>query len=261
MKRFISSLLMGCASSWAFAQGGLLLVDPAPEQHATLSYGATLFGFPKEPGSTRLSALPIPAFEWMDPSGAFVSTDIGLGWNFSSRKDLQMGVRLYLDPPRNDQSSGRVSGLSHIPWRVERTFFANWWPVEFAQLQSSVRTGLGPNEDGTLAELGTSFGAPVSSTVLIGGTIGMSWANSAWRQSFFGVDATAAASSGISKFQAGAGWQDFQTSLGVEWKMAPQYRIDARLDQWRLLGAAAASPITQSRWQRGFVISIWRDLN
>jgi outer membrane scaffolding protein for murein synthesis (MipA/OmpV family) len=261
MKRCISALILLSAVSLSFAQGGLLLIDPPPERKASISYGATLIGFPREPGSASLSYLPIPAFEWMDPSGAFLSTDMGLGWNFSARKDLQIGVRLYLDPPRNDTQSGKVSGLSPIPWRLERTAFANWWPVEFAQLQSSVRTGLGPNEDGTLAEFGSSFGAPLSPSVLLGGTIGMTWANGAWRQSFFGVNTTAAASSGLSTFQAGGGWQDFQTSVGLEWKMSPQYRLDARLDQWRLLGAAAASPITQSRWQRGFVLSIWHDLN
>ena len=261
MKKTIFALILSLFTGAAFGQGGLLLIDPIPQGHATVSYGATLFGFPQEPGASSLSSLPIPAFEWLDPSGAFFSTDIGLGWNFSARKDLQIGVRLYIDPPRNDQQIGKVSGLPKIPWRIERTAFANWWPVEYAQLQSSVRTGLGPNEDGTLAEMGTSFGAPISPSILLGGTIGITWANGPWRQSFYGVNSMAAKSSGLAPFQAGAGWQDFQTSVGLEWKMAPQYRLDARLDQWRLLGAAAASPITQSRWQRGFVISVWRDLD
>jgi len=261
LKKILSSLVLSFVTGAAFGQGGLLLIDSPPQDHATVSYGATLFGFPREPGAQTLSYLPIPAFEWMDPSGAFFSTDIGLGWNFSSRKDLQIGVRLYIDPPRSHQQIGKLSGLPKIPWRIERTVFANWSPVEFAQLQSSFRTGLGPNEDGTLAEMGTSFGAPMSPSILLGGTIGITWANGPWRQSFFGVNSAAAASSGLSAFQAGAGWQDFQTSLGLEWKMAPQYRLDARLDQWRLLGAAAASPIAQSRWQRGFVLSIWRDLD
>jgi outer membrane scaffolding protein for murein synthesis (MipA/OmpV family) len=197
----------------------------------------------------------------MDPSGAFFSTDIGLGWNFSQRKDMQVGLRLYLDPPRNDTRVGKAVGLNHIPWRVERTVFANWWPVEFAGLQSSVRTGLGPNEDGVLAEWGGSIGAPVSASLVLGGTLGMTWANTAWRQAYFGIPSSVAQQSGLTPFQVGAGWQDFQTSLGFEWKMAPQYRLDARLDQWRLLGAAAASPITSSRWQRGFVLTIWRDLD
>lgn len=261
MIKKISALGLSVLAELAQAQGGLLLVDPAPHDQATVSYGVSVFGFPKEPGNRSQSYLPIPAFEWMDSSGAFFSTDIGAGWNFSQRKDLQIGVRLYLDPPRDDQQLGTVKGLSKIPWRIERTAFANWWPLEFLVLQSSLRTGLGSNEDGTLAEFGGSAGVPLNSSVTLGATLGMTWANSAWRQDFFGINSNVATLSGLPAFQAGAGWQDFQTSIGVEWKMDPQYRLDARIDQWRLLGAAAASPITQARWQHGFVLSIWRDLN
>jgi len=261
LKKLISIFFLSLLSSLAYGQGGLLLIDPPPQEHASVSYGGTVFAFPREPGSDSQSYLPIPAFEWMDPSGAFFSTDLGLGWNLSQRKDMQVGVRLYPDPPRKDSQIGRVVGLPNIPWRIERTVFANWWPVEFAGLQSSLRTGLGPNQDGILAEFGGSVGAPVSSSVILGATVGMTWANAAWRQAFFGINSNVAAQSGLSTFQAGAGWQDFQTSLGVEWNIAPHYRFDARLDQWRLLGAAAASPLTQARWQHGLILTIWRDLN
>lgn len=245
----------------ALAQGGLLLVDPPPDTGHTLSYGGTLFVFPKYLGAQSAEALPIPALEVMDSSGAFFSTDIGLGYNFSGRKDVQIGVRLYPSLPRRSGDDGHLHGIPDIPWRLERTVFANYWPLEFLGLQSSVRTGLGPNEDGVLTEAGMSVGAPVSSVLTVGGTLGMSYANANFRQSFFGVSGAVSQLSGYPQFQAGAGWQDFQTSIGFEWKMDQRLRMDVRLDQWKLLGAAGASPLTQSRWQRGLVFSVWHDLD
>ena len=241
------------------AAGGLLLVDPAPAQ-SQWSYGASALVFPTYPGAAEASVLPIPAFEWTHPSGAFVSTDLGLGWNLSGRKDLQLGVRLWPELPRRAGDGARLRGLPGIPLRIERTLFANWSPVEFAQLQSSLRTGLGPDERGSLVEAGVSAGAPLGSHLLVGLTLGMSWANGPYRQAWFGIDPAAAAAAGRAPFHAGAGWQDLQTALGAEWTVAERWRLVGRVEQWRLLGAAAASPLTESRWQHSLILSLWHDL-
>jgi outer membrane scaffolding protein for murein synthesis (MipA/OmpV family) len=264
-----------CALLWtilaaqrACAEGGLLLVDPRPAT-AQWSYGGTLFVFPRYPGSAGSSALPIPAFEWMHPDGAFVSTDLGLGWNLSARPDVQYGVRLWPDLPRRRGDGARLRGLPEIPLRIERALFLNWSPVEFARLQSTLRTGLGTDERGILAEAGVSAGAPLAPGLLAGLTVGMSWGNTAFRQSWFGIAPEVAAGAGRSAFHAGAGrsafhagagWQDLQTAVGLEWTFTPGWRLDMRSEHWRLLGAAAASPLTESRWQHGLVLSVWHDL-
>ncbi|MDE3009929.1 MAG: MipA/OmpV family protein [Pseudomonadota bacterium] len=256
---FLLVVLLGLMPGAAHAEGGLLLVDPVPET-AQWSDGATLFLFPSYPGAIRRDPLPIPAFEWLSPSGLFVSTDLGLGWNASRRKDLQYGVRLWPALPRSAGDGPRLHGLPGIPLRIERSLFANWIPFEFLQLQSTLRTGLGADGRGTLAEFGTSFGAPLGQRVVAGATIGMSWANQSWRQSWFGIDPQAAAASGYHPFLAGAGWQDFQLAVGGEWQLAEQWRLDIRTEHWRLLGAAAASPLTEARWQHGLVLSLWHDI-
>lgn len=243
------------------AEGGLLLVDAPPLDQAHLSYGGAAFAYPSYPGSASLSVLPIPAFEWTHPSGIFVSTDIGVGWNLSPWRNVQFGARLWPDLARRSSDGARLRGLRDIPLRVERTLFANWEPVPFAQLQSSLRTGLGPDARGTMLELGASIGAPVTSTVLLGLTAGVSRANTAWRQAFFGILPDQTQASGLPVFYAGAGWQDFQTAVGGEWQITHDWRLDVRLENWRLLGAAAASPLTESRWQHGLVLNLWHDLN
>lgn len=241
------------------AAGGLLLVDPVP-QHAEWSAGGSVFVFPTYPGSAQREALPLPAFEWIRPDGLFLSTDIGAGWNASRRRDLQYGIRLWPWLGRGESDGARLHGLPGIPPRLERAVFANWLPVEFAQLQSTVRSGVGRDGAGVLAEAGASIGAPLGEQLVAGLTLGMSWANGSYRQSWFGIDPGLAAASGRTPFQAGAGWQDFQCSLGGEWTLAPRWRLDLRTDHWRLLGAAAASPLTAARWQHGAVLSLWHDL-
>jgi outer membrane scaffolding protein for murein synthesis (MipA/OmpV family) len=244
----------------ARAEGGLLLIDPPPAS-VRWSYGASMFVFPRYPGAATASALPIPAFEWTHPSGAFISTDLGLGWNLSAQPALQYGFRLWPDLARRASDGARLRGLPEIPLRLERALFLNWSPAEFARLQSTLRTGLGGDERGVLAEAGASAGAPLTPHLLIGLTVGLSWGNTAFRQAWFGIAPEVAAGSGRTAFHAGAGWQDLQTAIGLEWALAQGWRLDARSENWRLLGAAAASPLTESRWQHGLVLSVWHDLD
>jgi len=252
------ALLLLLRAGPVLAEGGLLLVDPVPD-HSQLSAGATLFLFPRYPGSAQRDPLPIPAFEWLGANGLFASTDLGVGWNASHRKDLQFGVRLWPDLARSASDGARLRGLPGIPLRIERTLFANWIPLEFAQIQSSLRSGLGPDGRGVMAEAGASIGAPIGRQVLAGLTVGMSWANQSFRQGWFGIDPQVAAATGRPAFHAGAGWQDLQFAIGGEWQITSDWHLDLRTEHWRLLGAAAASPLTESRWQHGLVLSVWRD--
>ena len=265
----VSALLLASAmaAGGVYAEGGLLLVDAPPAHVATQSAGVTLFAMPAYPGGGGTRFLLIPAYEWRHPDGAFASTDLGLGWNLSHRADLQLGVRLWPIFARHAGDGARLAGQPAVPGGIERTAFLTWTPVPYAQLQSSLRTGFGADQRGVLTEVGGSIGAPLGRQVLAGVTIGMSYANAAYRRAYFSATpamAGAAAASGSSAASlpaAGGGWQDLQLALGAEWAPARHWRVDGRLERWRLLGAAAASPLTESRWQTAGVLSLWYDFS
>lgn len=258
-RRVVLAGLGSAVPGLAWAQGGLFLLDPPPEQQPSLSVGGGLLAYPAYPGSASLRLLPLPAFEWLAPNGLFASTEAGLGWNASTRADLQAGIRLLPVLGRTPDSATRVAHLPGIPLQVERTLFANWQPAPWAQVQSALRTGLAPGGQGVLAELGGSAGLPLAEHWLGGVTLGMSWGNGAWRQAIWGISASQAQASGLPVFTAGPGWQDLQLTFGAEWTMAPGLRLTGRLERTRLLGAAAASPLTESRWQTGGALTLWRD--
>ncbi len=259
-KTLLCLLCLGLPAS-AVAEGGLLLVDAPPAQAST-SVGATLLAMPAYSGSSSTRPLIIPAYEWRHPSGAFASTDLGLGWNLSRRPDLQFGVRLWPIFVRHMNEGPRLATQPGVPGGIERTAFLNWTPVPYAQLQSSLRTGFGADQRGVLAEAGFSVGAPIGAQVLVGITLGATFANAAYRRTYFAVrnPTTPVSFAGALPAVTGGGWQDLQAALGGEWQLAQQWRIDGRLERWRLLGAAAASPLAETRWQSAGVLSLWYDL-
>ncbi len=246
-------------SGSALAESGLLLLDAPPAQ-ATLAVGVSVLQFPRYGGSAASVMLPLPAVEWLAPSGAFASTTLGVGWNLSARRDVQWGVRFWPQPGRHSSDSARLQGLPDIPLRLQRSVFANWEPVEFAVVQSALNTGLGPDTRGVLAEAGITLGAPLGPHVLAGLTLGASYANAAYRQGLYGITPVQALAAGRSAFSAGAGWQDQQAALSAEWTIAKGWRFDAHIERHRLLGAAAASPVAESRWQSAALLSLWHDL-
>ncbi len=264
--------LAGCGAAavlQASADSGLLLLD-APPSRATLAVGVSAYQIPRYPGAHNDRQFVLPAVEWLGASGLFASTNLGLGWNLSDRKDVQWGVRLWPQLARRQGDGARLQGLSEIPARLERSLFANWEPVEFAVVQSAVNTGLGPDTRGILAEAGVTLGAPLGSQVLAGVTIGTSYANGPYRQGLFGVTPAQAAGAGNAAipglpvmrqpYALGGGWQNTQAIVSAEWTMAPAWRLDLHWERQRLLGAAAQSPLIDTRWQSSLLLTLWHDL-
>ncbi|RZU01194.1 MipA/OmpV family protein [Rivibacter subsaxonicus] len=241
------------AQGAAQAANGLILIGPPPAEGYKLSLGADLLVFPKFPGSDESRVWLIPGIEFKHHSGAFVSTDNGLGWNFGRGKELQYGVRLWPLFGRDDDA---LPGLPGVKDRIGGGLFANVAPLEFLVLQSSLMAGSGRNGSGLMGELGATVGAPVGPAILAL-TLGGSWANAEYRQSYFGVSAADAASSGLPVTTLGSGLQDLNLGLSLDAPIDDRWRLSGQLLVARLMGDAASSPITQSRQQTTLAMTLW----
>lgn len=241
----------------ACAQGGLILLDAPPHQAYRLSIGPTLLAFPRDPGSSQTQALLIPGLDFYTRQGLFVSTDNGVGWNLSQRDDLQWGLRLWPQLGRARNALGHP-GLPGVGDRLQKGLFANFAPLSYVLLQSSLLTGAGQGGDGVVGELGATvglpFGQPDNTFAL---SVGATWANGPYRQSYFGITPAMAQASGLPAWHVGAGWQDLNIGLVGEVPLNKRWTLSGQLSSARLLGAAAASPLTQSRDQSTLSLTLW----
>ncbi len=243
----------------AHALGGLIPIGAPPKEGFTLATGPALAGYPEAPGSDRTKTLPLVGVDFQSASGAFVSTEIGAGWNFSKREDLQFGARLWPVFGRNDDRS-RARGLDDIGNRLGVGLFLNYEPWEFLVLQSSLLAGSGSDRDGAQFEAGATIGAPLGDAVLLGLTLGTTWANGAYMRSYFGVTPAASAASGLPVFTPGAGRSDVNTSLNAEVRIDPRWKLSGQWLVARLIGDAGRSPVTLSRTQNTFSLTLWYQL-
>jgi len=259
--RSLLAALLGAAALLAArpaaAENGLLLIDAPPAEGYSLSAGPALLGYPSAPGSGRTETLLIPGVDFYSSLGFFASTEMGLGWNFSRRQDLQYGLRLWPVTGRDDDDDARLGRLDRFGTRLGRGVFLNYAPWEFLTLQSSVLAGSGRNGSGVQAEVGATVGARLGQASLVGLTLGTTWANRAHRRDYFGVTPQESQASGLPAWSPGAGWQDVSLALSGEIPINDRWKLSGQVSSTRLLGDAADSPVSPSRYDTNFSLTLW----
>jgi outer membrane scaffolding protein for murein synthesis (MipA/OmpV family) len=252
----LAAAVLAAAAQAAGAWGGLLLIE-APPAATALAVGPSLWVLPRSPGASNSQLSLLPGVDLGTPGGFFASTDTGVGWNLSSRADVQAGLRLWPQFGRRQADAPR--GIDALGHRLQAEAFANWAALPVLLLQSGVLAGGGRHHDGVQTEIGATSGLPIGND-LLGIGLAATWANGAWRRSYFGVSAAEAAASGLPAWQPGAGWQDVSLTLSAEHKLGAKWRLSGQLIVARLLGAAAHSPLTASPRQTAATLTLWRDL-
>ncbi len=235
--------------------GNLLLLEAPPAQTAW-SAGGSLWSLPKFPGAAPHQTTLLPAFEWRDHSGRFISTDSGVGWNFSRDKGTQFGARLW---PHLGRRSGDVpAGVGTIGPRLQAEAYANHAPFEALLLQSGLLLGSGLHHDGAQLELGLTSGLPIGDD-LLGIGLSTTWANGPYRRSYFGLAEAQSVASGLPAYDPGAGWTDRSLTLSFEHRFTPHWRFDVQSYRVWLASRITASPLNFSRGQQAATVSIWHD--
>lgn len=250
---FVLGLVLGPLSSApALAAGTLLLIDPPPAQ-PTLSAGVTTRAWPAAPGASQQDHALLPAFEYRTPNGFFASTDDSIGWNVAPLlmdeagvKDWQWGARLW--PQWGRPKRLAPAGAERTGTRVLGELFANVQALPFLLLQSGLSLGGGQRRDGAQLELGATTGLPLGDE-LIGIGLAASYANAAQLRGSFGTGTA---------WQPSRGWQDWSVAISAEHKLSENWSVSGQWLGARLLGDAARAPLTQSRFQPSYTVSLWR---
>ncbi len=176
--------------------------------------------------------------------------------------NVRFGLSLRTDGGRAENTASALQGLGNIRPTLRLRAGASW------RVQGPWRTGaswssdvLGRQGGGTGDISGgweTKFSADTSLNV--GGGVG--FADRRYMQSYFGVSATQALSTRYPVYSPGAGWRDVAISLSVRhdmnWGADERWIVIAGAGASRLIGAAAASPLTTSRNGWGLSVGLAR---
>ena len=181
----------------------------------------------------------------------------GAGVNFYRAPGLRVGAIVSLGQGRDESTDARLTGLGN----VDRTVLAGLFAVHATRSYLArvvTQTDVGGEHHGTLVRLDAFGRFRAGERIGFFAGPGLTWGNGQYNQTFFGVTDEQSVRSGFPAFSAGSGISNARFTVGTNYRFAPNWRLFGGLTASRLVGDAAASPITEEKNQyRAFVSAIY----
>ncbi|SEK13375.1 Outer membrane scaffolding protein for murein synthesis, MipA/OmpV family [Paraburkholderia diazotrophica] len=236
---------------WQYSAGIPLekMYQPSrPNWEVRLGIGSTLE--PRYDGSDRYHTLVGPSVDIRYKDLAFLSTGEGVGvnvlqgnnWRVSIAAVYDLGRRAHDDPSRLD-GLGNINPAPEVKLAGEYVI-SKEFPLVF---RGTVTRSFG-GSNGWVADLGAYMPLPGSSENFFwfaGPSV--TFADSKYMNSWFGVNAAQAAASQYARYDASAGLKSAGFGVTLIWFVDKHWFVTADGAIKRLLGSAAGSPITQSK--------------
>jgi MipA family protein len=224
----------------------------------TLGVGAV--NEPLYPGSgqTKNRALPVISagygryFIGAVP-GAGVPAGIGAYLIQEDHWRLGIGLGGNFDNPRKESDSPRLRGLGDIDRTALGSVFGSYSEKWF-DVRAGVLTDIGGKHEGTRVSLDVEAKYNLTERLMITGGPGITWADSKYTQTFFGIDATQSANSGLAVYNAKSGVNAIRLGVGANYLLTPNWSVGGRISASSLRGDAADSPITEKKAQNTFAL-------
>jgi outer membrane protein len=196
-------------------------------------------------GSNERRNMILPLLDYQWASGWFAGTRNGLGHNFSSRADMQYGVRLTADLGRDESRSGALRGMGNVDIKPQAGAFFNYAASPAISLTSSLRYGSGNDGKGMVLDLGAGHAMQLAPQWRLAFGAAVSVANADHMQTYFGVTPAQSARSGYAAYSAGAGLRDARVNASLTYAINRRLTLSGALSLGTLLGDAKSSPLTR----------------
>lgn len=256
-KRGMSGPGTGRLYEGLLAIAAILMVGPADAADAQaevpnasgliVTLGASVEMAPDYPGARRqgLGALPSIDIRRFDEVEELSAPDDGIDYGLLDIAGFELGPVIGFRDRRHSAAAG-LKGLHDVAFDVDAGVFLQTWIVpDRLRFRTEIRQALS-NGSGLQADTGIDWFARLGEdwTLAIGPRL--SFADASYMQSYFGVSASDAASSGLSAFHPGAGLKSVGLAASVSYQISPAWSLDLydRLDD--LTASAAKSPVTTS---------------
>ncbi|MGH6626658.1 MAG: MipA/OmpV family protein [Burkholderiaceae bacterium] len=233
------------------------LVTEAPNKFSYL-LGAGLVSSPSYAGSSsrELKLRPVAALRYGrlristsggsallgfngDVAGSGVSADLLRG------NRLQIGASLRVDPGRSSAGDPALAGLPEVRSTLRGRVSAGYALTPHWALGLSVSQDLLGRDGGATASTSIGYRDRLTPRTEWSASVGLGWADGQHMRIYYGVSAASAASTGYAAFAPGAGLTNAHLGLGITSALNKRWIAFAGLGFSRLLGDAAASPLTR----------------
>lgn len=203
----------------------------------------TVEGAPDYEGSDdyRLFVYPGISVRRTGSTSRFSAPDDGISLSVFDNQMFRFGVTGRLQSNRKDD--GQLLGLRKIEWAVEPGLFAEFWPADAFRLRAELRHGF-IGHHGFVADFAADYVRPAGAFLFaIGPRLGVG--DKDYMDRYFSVTPAEAAANGlVTPFRADGGFRYLGLASSVTYQWSEAWSTTLFGSYNRLLGDAAASPIT-----------------
>ncbi|MEA3412439.1 MAG: MipA/OmpV family protein [Pseudomonadota bacterium] len=122
-------------------------------------------------------------------------------------------------------------------------------------LGSRLNSDLNPDSNGLSGELMAAYQANFTQRLNMSFGVGTTWANQGYMDHYYGVDPTRARATGLSEYQAVAGFQNAALQMSACYQLTDMWSMGAKVGYLRYLGDAANSPLLDTEEREGDVVT------
>ena len=261
------ALALAVVSSGAFAQTPA--TNPMPDGSRDMYVGLGLVSAPRYEGArhSERKALPVLQVQWSN--GVFVS-GMSAGMHLGRDPRFEYGPLVQLQRRRDEEGAGggidgvssarysmvalppvqqggnRLVGMEPISTRLLGGAFLNYYLTPDWRLTSSLLYGAGNERDGARLDLGVQrLAMQLGAHHRVSLTAGLSIANGAYNNAFFGVGTFDSLRSGNPVYRAGGGLKDGHLGARWNWALSPSWMLTSQVQVSRLADDARLSPLVE----------------
>jgi outer membrane protein len=214
-------------------------------QAADVSVGLGVGVAPEYEGSEDYVAVPIPYVDvkWSnDMSINLLGNKAKV--NLIPSPIWKGGLVAEYIPERDNVENDRVDNLPDVDTSL---MLGGFLGVDYRNWNASVEAmgDVADGNDGAIVRLNGGYKIPIDQAWSISMGVFTTWADNDYMEAYFGIDAAAAASSGLSRFDADAGFKDVGLNLTVSYKPWEHWGIMGLARYVRLLDDAEDSPVVE----------------
>ncbi len=163
-------------------------------------------------------------------------------WKHTTAQGLSISAGPLLALRRGRDEDDAAIGLGDIDRSLDAGGFIRLRKDGW-QARADVRKDVSNGDGGSTVNLSVGYGMPVTRNMRLRANLDTAWASTAYMNTFYGIDATQSANSGIAQYAAESGFKQVGASLSADYAISREWGGFASLRYTRLIGDAADSPI------------------
>ena len=228
------------------------------EEAWRFNVGVGAISQPQYPGSSETRVGVMPTFSashgrWQ--IGALSGAGVPIGVSYSLMQDgpwrLGVGVGTSLGKPRDGQENNNFSQLGSIAQTTLGSLTGSYTAGAWAT-SAGIVSDVGGKGQGTRAMLDVMYRTRPTDRLSLSVGPGLTWMDSRYATTYYGVSATQSANTGYAAYKAGAGVSALRLSAGADYQLTRDWSVSAKLGLTQLQGDAASSPTVDKKNQTSY---------